>query len=156
MFVHMLEMSESSTNLGRRQSKWEFHIPVSTLFVMLTVCFTCRTVFSTNRKSINMMGSFNVSPHMCSRKGGWWMCLCTTSDQLAMWAALIKANWRVTGDKARCHTSCPQNLLLCLWHWRIREAGHYQSTNLAVFRIAQKGGGSSNPCSKNIVDIKFA
>ena len=44
----MLDMSdESSThvNLGRRQSKWEFHISFSTLFVMLTVCFTRRTVF---------------------------------------------------------------------------------------------------------------
>ena len=41
----MLEMSESSTNLGRRQSKWEFQISISTLFVMLTACFTCRTVF---------------------------------------------------------------------------------------------------------------
>ena len=73
--LDMLDMSdESSThvNLGRRQSKWEFHIPVSTLHYSLCWLRESLAANRTNRKSINTKGFFNVVPHMCSHRGGWW------------------------------------------------------------------------------------
>ena len=83
----MLDMSdESSThaNLGLRQSKWEFHIPLSTLFVMLDVYFTFRTVFLNKSQIYQHIGIFKVSPHICSRRGAaGGRYLCTTSEQLA-------------------------------------------------------------------------